>query len=98
LKGGDLSKQQQHSAPLSVFPSRVRLDKESVGDDGSKPAQSSDKSELPDLFTKIEIELDTAEMFLPVKSRKIAFDRQFEQAHYDQDRQRDQASRHNSFP
>jgi hypothetical protein len=37
-------------------------------------------------------------MFLPVKNREIAFDRQFEQAHYDQHRQRDQASRHNSFP
>jgi hypothetical protein len=50
------------------------------------------------LFAKTEIEFDTAEMFLPVKSRKIAFDRQFEQPHHDQDRQRDQASRHNSFP
>jgi hypothetical protein len=37
-------------------------------------------------------------MFLPVKNRKVAFHRQFEQAHHDQHRQRDQASRHNSFP
>jgi hypothetical protein len=37
-------------------------------------------------------------MFLAVKSRKIALDRQFEQAHHDQHAQRDQASRHNSFP
>ena len=94
----DLSKQQQHSAPLSVFPSRMRLDEESIGDDGSKSTQCSDKSELPDLFAKIEIEFDAAEMFLPVKGREITFDRQFEQAHHDQDRQRDQASRHNSFP
>jgi len=36
----------------------MRLDEESIGDDGSKPAQSSDKSELPDLFAKIEIEFD----------------------------------------
>jgi hypothetical protein len=76
----------------------MRLDEKSIGDDGSKPAQSSHKSELPELFAKIEIEFDAAEMFLPVKSRKIAFDRQFEQAHHDQHRQRDQASRHNSFP
>jgi hypothetical protein len=98
LERRDLSKQQQHSAPLSVFPSRMRLDEESIGDNGSKPAQCGDKSELPDLFAKIEIEFDAAEMFLPVKSCEIAFDRQFEQAHHDQDRQRDQASRHNSFP
>jgi hypothetical protein len=76
----------------------MRLDEESIGDDGSKPAQSSDKSELPDLFAKIEIEFDAAEMFLPVKGREIAFDRQFEQAHHNQHPQRDQASRHNSFP
>jgi hypothetical protein len=98
LERRDLSKQQQHSPPLSVFPSGVRLDEQSVGDDGSKPAQCRDESELPKLFAKIEIEFDAAEMFLPVKSRKIAFDRQFEQAHHDQHCQRDQASRHSSFP
>jgi hypothetical protein len=76
----------------------MRLDEESIGDNGSKPAQCGDKSELPDLFAKIEIEFDAAEMFLPVKGREIAFDRQFEQAHHDQHPQRDQASRHNSFP
>ena len=76
----------------------MRLDKESIGDNCSKPAQRGDESELPDFFAKIEIEFDAAEMFLPMKSRKIAFDRQFEQAHHDQHRQRDQASRHNSFP
>ena len=76
----------------------MRLDEESIGDNGSKPAQSSDESELPDLFAKIEIEFDTAEMFLAVQDREIAFDRQFEQTHHDQDPKRDQASRHNSFP
>jgi hypothetical protein len=76
----------------------MRLDKQSIGDNGSKPAQSGDESELPKLFAKIEIEFDAPEMFLSVKSREIAFDRQFEQAHHDQHRQRDQASRHNSFP
>jgi hypothetical protein len=83
---------------LSIFPSRVRLDEQTIGDNRSKSAQCGDESELPEFFAKIEIEFDTAEMFLPVKSRKIAFDRQFEQAHHDQHRQRDQASRHNSFP
>jgi hypothetical protein len=82
LERRDLPKQQQHSAPLSVFPSRMRLDKKSIGDDCSKPAQCGDESELPKFFTKIEIELDAAEMFLPVKGREIAFDRQFEQAHH----------------
>ena len=76
----------------------MRLDEESVGDNGSKPAQRGDESELPKFFAKIEIEFDAAEMFLPMKSREVAFDRQFEQAHYDQHRQCDQASRHNSFP
>jgi hypothetical protein len=37
-------------------------------------------------------------MFLPVKPREIAFDRQFKQTYNNQYRQRDQASRHNSFP
>jgi hypothetical protein len=83
---------------LSVFPSRVRLDEQTIGDNGSKSAQSGDESELPKLFAKIEIKFDAAEMFLPVKNREIAFDGQFEQAHHDQHRQRDQASRHNSFP
>ena len=76
----------------------MRLDEQSVGDDGSKPAQCRDESELPKLFAKIEIEFDAAEMFLTMKSRKIAFDRQFEQPHHDQHCQRDQASRHSSFP
>jgi hypothetical protein len=53
---------------------------------------------LPEFFAKIEIEFDASEMFLAVKSRKIAFDGQFEQAHHNQYRQRDQPSRHNSFP
>ncbi len=76
----------------------MRLDEQSIGDNGSKPAQGGDESELPKFLAKIEIEFDAAEMFLPVNSREIAFDRQFEQAHDDQHRQRDQASRHNSFP
>jgi hypothetical protein len=76
----------------------MRLDEESIGDNGSKSAQRGDESELSEFLAKIEIEFDAAEMFLPVKSRKIAFDRQFEQAHQDQYRQRDQASRHSSFP
>jgi hypothetical protein len=33
---------------------------------------------LPEFFAKIEIEFDAAEMFLPMKSRKITFYRQFE--------------------
>jgi hypothetical protein len=53
---------------------------------------------LSKFFAQIEIELDTPEMFLPVKRGKIAFDRQFEQAHHEQRSQRDQAPRHNSFP
>jgi hypothetical protein len=76
----------------------VRLEEQTIGDNGSKSAKRGHESELPKLFAKIEIEFDAAEMFLPVKSRKIAFDRQFEQAHHDQHRQRDEASRHNSFP
>jgi len=76
----------------------MRLDEKSIGDNRSKSAQCGDESELPKFFAEIEIEFDAAEMFLPVKIRKIAFDRQFQQAHYDQHRQRDQASRHNSFP
>src|SRR5262245_2552969 len=98
LERRDLSKQPRHSAPLSVLPSRVRLDKKRIGDNGSKPAQRRDESELAEFLAKIEIEFDASEMFLPVKSRKVMFDRQFEQAHHDQYRQRDQASRHNSFP
>jgi hypothetical protein len=76
----------------------MRLDEKSIGDNRSKSAQSCDESELPEFFAKIEIKFDAPEMFLPVKNREIAFDRQFEQAHHDQHGQRDQASRHNSFP
>jgi len=76
----------------------VRLDEQSIGDNASKRAQGSNESELPKFLAKIEIEFDAAEMFLAVKTRKIAFDWQLEQAHHDQYRQRDQASRHNSFP
>jgi hypothetical protein len=83
---------------LSVFPGRMRLDEESIGDNGSKSAQGGDESQLPEFLAKIQIELDAAEMFLAVKSRKIVFDRQFEHAHHDQHRKRDQATRHNSFP
>ena len=98
LERRDLSKQPQHPAPLSVFPGRVRLDEQTIGDNSSKPAQGSDESELPEFLAKIQIEFDALEMFLPVKNRKIMFDRQFEQTHHDQYRQRDQASHHNSFP
>src|SRR5207248_9345725 len=97
LERRDLSKQKQHSAPLSVFPSRMGLDKKRIGDNCSKAAQCGDESELPEFLTKIEVEFDAAEMFLPAKLREIAFDWQFEQTHHDQHRQRDQASRHNSF-
>jgi hypothetical protein len=76
----------------------MRLDEQTISDNGSKSAQRGDESELPELFAKIEIEFDATEMFLTVKSCQIAFDRQFEQAHHDQHRQRDQASRHNSLP
>jgi hypothetical protein len=76
----------------------MRLDKKRVGHNGAKSAQRSDKSELAEFLPKIEIEFDALEMFLPVKNRKIMFDRHFEQTHHDQYRQRDQASRHNSFP
>jgi hypothetical protein len=61
----------------------MRLDKKRIGDNGSKSAESGDESELPELLAKIEIEFDAAEMFLSMKSRKIAFDRQFEQAYHD---------------
>jgi hypothetical protein len=98
LERRDLSEQPQHPAPLGVLPGRVRLDEQSVGDNASKSAQSSDESELPEFLAKIEIEFDATEMFLPVKTREIAFDWQFEQAYQNQYRQRDQASRHNSFP
>src|SRR5262245_19983261 len=98
LERRDLSKQPKHSAPLSVFPGRMRLDKEPICDDCSKSAQCRDKSQLPEFLAKIEVELDAAEMFLPVKPRQIAFDRQFYQSNNDQHRQRDQTSRHNSFP
>jgi hypothetical protein len=76
----------------------VRLDEQTIGHNASKPAQSSDESELPEFLAKIQIEFDASEMFLPVKTREIALDRQLEQAHHDQYRQRDQASHHNSFP
>ena len=98
LERRDLSKQPQHPTPLSVFPSGMRLDKKGIGDNCAKPAQRGDESQLPEFFAKREVEFDAAEMFLPMKSRKIAFDRQFEQAHRNQDPKRDQASRHNSFP
>jgi hypothetical protein len=64
----------------------MRLDEQSIGDNGSKSAQCGYESELPEFLAKIEIEFDAAEMFLPVKGREIAFDRQFEQARYDQHR------------
>ena len=76
----------------------MRLDEERISDDRAKSAQSGDKSELPEFFAKIEVEFDAAEMFLPVKSCKVAFDRQFEQAYDDEYRQYDQAARYNSFP
>ena len=98
MKRGDLSKQPQHSAPLSIFPSRVCLDEQGIGDNCAKSAECRNKSELPEFFAKIEVKFDAAEMFLPVKGRKIAFDRQLKQTQYDQHPRRDQASRHNSFP
>ena len=70
----------------------------SRGDNGAKPAQSGNESELSKFFAKIEIEFNAAEMFLPVKNCEIAFHRQFEQTDYDQHRERDQTSRHNSLP
>jgi hypothetical protein len=93
-----LSKQPKHPAPLGVFPGGMRLDKKRIGDNGAKSAQGSDESELAEFLPKIEIEFDAPEMFLPMKSREVMFDRQFEHAYHDQYRQRDQASRHNSFP
>jgi hypothetical protein len=76
----------------------MRLDEKRVGDDGAKATQRSDESELAEFFAKIEIEFDAAEMFLPVESGEIVFYRQFDQAHYDQYCERDQAPGHNSFP
>jgi hypothetical protein len=76
----------------------MRLDEQRIGDNGAKTAQRSDEAELAEFLAEIEIEFDALEMFLPVKNRKIMFDRHFEQTHHDQYRQRDQASRHNSFP
>src|SRR5262249_16368519 len=98
LECRDLSKQPQHSAPLSVFPSRMRLNKKRIGDNDAKSAWGSDESELADFLAKIELEFAAPEMFLPMKSRKIAFDRQFDQTHHDQYPERDQAPSHNSFP
>ena len=53
------------------------LDEKSIGNNGSKSAQCGRVTELPKFFAKIEIEFDPAEMFLPVKSREIVFDRHF---------------------
>src|SRR5204862_6159543 len=78
LERRDLSKQPQHPAPLSVFPGGMRLDKKRIGDNCAKPAQRGDESKLPEFYAKHEIEFDAAEMLLPMKSRKIMFDRQFE--------------------
>jgi hypothetical protein len=56
----------------------MRLDEKRIGDDCSKAAQRGDESELPEFLAQIEIEFDAPEVFLPMKSRKIAFDGQFE--------------------
>jgi hypothetical protein len=47
----------------------VRLEEQTIGDNGSKSAKRGHESELPKLFAKIEIEFDAAKMFLPVQSR-----------------------------
>ena len=76
----------------------VCLNEKRVGDDRSKPAQGGDETELPKFFAKIEIKFDAAEMFLSMKRRQVALDRQFERAEHNQNRQRDEDPHHNSFP
>jgi hypothetical protein len=76
----------------------MRLDEERICDNGAKSTQRCDESELTELLAKIEIELHAAEMFLPMKTGEIAFNRQFHDADYDQYRQCDQPAGHSSFP
>jgi hypothetical protein len=98
LERRDLPEQQQHSAPFGIFPCRVGLDKQSVGDNCSKSAQGSHEPELPNFFPEIEVEFDPEEMFLSMKRRQIALERQFDRPDHDQYSQRDKTSAHNSFP
>ena len=76
----------------------MRLDEEAVGDYPSKSAQGGNKTELPELFAKIEIKLDAPKMFLSMKCGEVALDWRFERPERDQGCQREKDPYHNSFP
>jgi hypothetical protein len=76
----------------------VCLNEERVGDDRSKSAQGGNETELPKLFSKIEIKFDATKMFAAMQRRQIALNRQFQRAKRNQNRQDAKHPYHNSFP
>jgi hypothetical protein len=111
LQSCDLAEQPKYAAPLSAFPRHVRLHKKNVSNNRAKSTEGRDKTELPNLLSKIEIELDAAKMFLSMNGGEFAFDGQFcgtEHKHdYEHEYQPSVAAatyglasetRHNSFP
>ena len=75
----------------------MRFDEKKISDDRAKSAECSHKSELPEFFTKIEIQ-HFAELHLPMLSRNCALGRKLHYAEREQHRQRENNPAHNSFP
>jgi len=55
----------------------MRLNEKTIGDDCSKSTQGSNETELPEFFSKIEIEFDAAEIFLSMLRENYLFRGQF---------------------
>jgi len=53
------------------------LNEKTIGYNRSKSAQGSNEAELPELFSKIEIEFDAAKIFLSMLRENQPFRRQF---------------------
>src|SRR5205085_8496175 len=75
LQRRDLPEKKKDAAPFRPFPGDVRLDKKSVGDERTKPTQRGDEAQLPELFAQTQIEIDRAEMQLPMRRRNRMFHR-----------------------
>src|SRR4029077_4348718 len=94
----DLAKQQQHTTPFGPLPSRVRLNKKEIGDDGTKSTQRRDESELPKLFAQIEVKLDALKTTLPMLQSHCTLGRQPQNAEHQHQSEHEQRTRHNSLP
>jgi hypothetical protein len=76
----------------------VRLNEKSVRDNRAESAQRRDKTELTDLFTEVEIQLDAAQAFLSMLHLDCVLGRQFHQAEGKEHYNSDKDARHNSLP